>query len=78
MTIAISLRDVLEDDSPVAFNIDGTSDLGIVNIRWAKVTLRSNPMRCIIRRWSLGSSSVVLVVKRFLLWLGDILDEIIS
>ena len=78
MTIAISLRDVLEDDSPVAFDIDGTSDLGIVNIRWAKVTLRSNPMRSVIRRWSLGSSSVVLVVKRFLLWLGDILDEIIS
>ena len=78
MTIAISLRNVLEDDSPVAFNIDCTSDLGIVNIRWAKVTLRSNPMRSVIRRWSLGSSSVVLVVKRFLLWLGDILDKIIS
>ena len=35
MTIAIFFGDVLEDDSPVAFNIDGPADLGVVNIRWA-------------------------------------------
>ena len=56
VAIAISLRDVLEDDSPVSFNIDSTSNLGVINIRRTKVTLRSNPMRCVIRRWSLRGS----------------------
>ena len=32
MTIAIFFGDVLEDDSPVAFNINGSTDLGVVNI----------------------------------------------
>jgi len=35
MAIAILFWDVLEDDSPVAFNIHGPADLGVVNIRWA-------------------------------------------
>ena len=35
VTVAITVRDVLEDDSPVAFNIHGPADLGVVNIRWA-------------------------------------------
>jgi hypothetical protein len=78
VTVAISLRDVLEDDSPVSFDIDSTSYLGVVNIRRTKVTLRSNPMRCIIRRWSLRGSWIVLVVKRLLLRLGNVLDKIIS
>jgi len=56
VAIAISLRDVLEDDSPVSFNIDSTSNLGVVNIRRTKVTLRSNPMRGVIGRWSLRGS----------------------
>ena len=56
VTVSISLGDVLEDDSPVSFNIDGTSNLGVVNIRRTKVSLRSNPMSGVIRRWSLRSS----------------------
>ena len=78
VTISISLRDVLEDDSPVSFNIDSTGNLGIVNIRRTKVTLRSNPMGSIIRRWTLRSSCVVLVVKSLLLRFGNILHKIIS
>ena len=35
MAITIFFGDVLEDDSPVAFNIHGPADLGIVYIRWA-------------------------------------------
>jgi hypothetical protein len=35
MAIAILFWDVLEDDSPVAFNINGPADLGVVYIRWA-------------------------------------------
>ena len=53
VTISVSLWDVLEDDSPVSLNIDSTSDLGIVNIRGTKVSLRSNPVRSVIRRWAL-------------------------
>jgi len=56
VTISVSLRDVLEDDSPVSFNIDSTGDLGVVNIGGAKVTLRSNPMSGVIRRRSLRCS----------------------
>jgi len=56
VTVSVSLRDVLEDDSPVSFNIDSASDLGVINIRGAKITLRSNPVSCVIRRWSLRSS----------------------
>jgi len=78
VTIAVSLRDMLEDDSPVSLNIDSTGDLGIVNIRRTKVSLRSNPVRSIIWRWALGCSSVVLVVKRLLLKLGNVLNKIIS
>jgi len=56
VTVSVSLWDVLEDDSPVSFNIDSTSDLGIINIGGAKITLRSNPVSCVIRRRSLRSS----------------------
>jgi len=56
VTVSVSLRDVLEDDSPVSFDIDSASDLGVINIRGAKITLRSNPVSCVIRRWSLRSS----------------------
>merc|ERR1719320_1256453 len=56
VTVSVSLRDVLEDDSPVSFNIDSTSDLGVINIGRTKVPLRSNPVSCVIRRRSLRSS----------------------
>jgi len=56
VTVSVSLRDVLEDDSPVSLNIDSASDLGVINIRGAKITLGSNPVSCVIRRWSLRSS----------------------
>ena len=35
MAISILFWDVLEDDSPIAFNINGPADLGVVYIRWA-------------------------------------------
>jgi len=56
VTVSVSLRDVLEDDSPVSFNIDSASDLGVINVRGAKITLGSDPVSCVIRRWSLRSS----------------------
>ena len=44
MAIAIFFGDVLEDDSPKTFNVNGSSDFSVINIRWTQVTLRSNPM----------------------------------
>ena len=78
LSITVSLGDVLQDDSPVALNVDGTGDLGVVNIAGAKVALRADPVAGIIGRGSLAGTSVVLVVKRLLLGLGDVLDKVIS
>ena len=78
VSITVSLGDVLQDDSPVALNVDGTGDLGVVNIAGAKVALRADPVAGIIGRGSLAGTSVVLVVKRLLLGLGDVLDKVIS
>ena len=78
VTIAVTIRDMLEDDSPVALNIDSTGDLGVVNIRGAEIALRSNPVGSIILAWSLGCSSVVAVVKMFLLRLGNAINKVIS
>jgi len=78
VSITITLRNVLQDDSPVALNIDSSGDLGIVYITGTKITLRSDPVGGIIGRGSLASTSVVRVVKPFLLGLGDVLDQIIS
>jgi len=78
LSVSVSLGDVLQDDSPVAFNIDGTGDLSIVNITGAQVALRADPVTGIVGRGSLAGTSVVLVVKRLLLGLGDVLDKVIS
>jgi len=78
VTISISVRNVLENDSPVALNIDSAGDLGIVNIRGTEVSLRSNPVGSVILAWSLGCSGVVAVVKVFLLRLGNAINKVIS
>jgi len=78
VTIAVTIRDMLEDDSPVALNIDGAGDLGVVNIRGAEIALRSNPVGSVILAWSLGCSSVVAVVEMFLLRLGNAINKVIS
>jgi hypothetical protein len=78
VAITIALGDVLQDDPPVALNIDSTGDLGIVHITGAKVALWSNPVSSIIRGISLASSSVVAIIKSLLLLLGDVLHQVIS
>jgi hypothetical protein len=78
VAIPIALRDVLQDDPPVALNIDSTGDLGIVHITGAKVALGSNPVSSIIRGVSLARSSVVGIIKSLLLLLGDVLHQVIS
>jgi len=78
LSVSVSFGDVLQDDPPVALDVHGPGDLGIVNVGGAQVALRSDPVAGIILRGSLGSTSVVLIVKGILLVLGDVLNQIIS
>ena len=41
VTIGIIFGNMLENDPPVAFNIDGTFDFSVFNSAWTKVSLRS-------------------------------------
>ena len=63
MAITIFFGDVLEDDSPVAFNIDCSADLSVVNIGWAQVAFWADPVGSVIWRWSLGSTGVIRVIE---------------
>lgn len=78
VTVTVFFGDVLEDDSPVSFDVNGATDLGVVDVGWAKVTLRADPVRRIVGRWSLGSSGVVRVVEGVLLILGDVFNQVVS
>jgi len=70
--------DIIDNDAPFTFNILGTFGGGIGNIRGADVTFWSSPVGDIIGRVTSGCTSVVGVVKSFLLVLGDHVNEIIS
>jgi len=78
VTVAVALRDVLQDDPPVTLNIDSPGDLGVVNIGGTEVTLGSDPVTGVVLAGSLAGSSVVAVVEVFLLRLGDHLHEVVS
>jgi len=77
VAITIAFWDVLQDDPPVTFHVDSPGDLGVVHDGGTEVALRSNPVASIIGRRSLGGTSVVLVVKMFLLLLDNVLHQII-
>jgi len=78
VTVAVTLRDVLQDDPPVTLNIDSPGDLGVVNVGGTEVALRSDPVAGIVLAGSLAGSGVVGVVEGLLLWLGDHLHEVVS
>lgn len=78
VSIAILFGDVLKNDTPVALNVDGTLDLGIVNLRGAQVTLGSRPVGQVEGRGALGGTSVVRVVESLLLVSGHMLDQIVG
>jgi hypothetical protein len=59
VTITIFFGNVLEDDSPVTFDINGSTDLSVVYIRWTQVTLRSDPVSCVIWGGSFRSTGVI-------------------
>jgi len=78
VTIRVVLRNVLQNHAPVPFNIDGPLDLAVHDLGGAQVALGADPVAGIIRRGSLGSSSVVLVVKSGFLVSGDVFNQIIG
>merc|ERR1712223_648856 len=78
VAVAVALGDVLEDDPPVALNVDSPGDLGVVDLGGAEVALGPDPGGGVVGRGALGGSGIVLVVKVFLLFLGDVLDQVIG
>ena len=78
VTIRVVLRNVLQNHAPVPFNIDGPLDLAVHDLGGAQVALGADPVASVIRRGSLGSSSVVLVVKSGFLVSGDVFNQIIG
>ena len=78
VTISVVFGDVLENDTPVSFNVDSTFDFGVFNCGGAKVTFRSDPVGSIIGRRSLGSSSVVFVIEGSFLRSNDVLNQVIG
>lgn len=78
VSVSVLLGDVLQDDPPVALDIDGAPDLGVPNVRGAEVALGSNPVGGVIGGGALGGTSVVAVVKGGLLGSGDMLHQVVS
>ena len=78
VTIGVVFGDVLQYHSPVSFNINSSFDFGISYMRGAKIAFRSNPVGGIIRRRTLGSSGIVIIVKASFLISSDVFDQIIS
>ena len=78
MTIAVTLRDVLQDDPPVALHVDGPGDLGVVHLAGAEVALGADPVAGVVLAGALAGAGVVLVVKALLLGLSDTVDEVVG
>ena len=74
VTIGVIFGNVLQNHSPVSFNINSSFDFGISYMRGAEVAFGSNPVGGIIWRRSFGSSGVVIVVKASFLVSGDVFD----
>lgn len=78
MTIGVVFGNVLENNAPVTFDVDGTLDLGVGHVRGAQVALGSDPVGGVVRRGSFGSSGVVIVVEGGFLVGSDVLNQIIG
>ena len=44
VSVAVLLGDVLQDDAPVALDVDGAADLGVVDLAGAEVALGAGPV----------------------------------
>lgn len=78
VSISVVFGDVLKDNAPIPLNVDSTFNLDVVNIAWAQIALRSDPVGRIIRTMTLGSTSVVVVVETVFLVGSDVVDQIIG
>jgi len=78
VTVAVFLGNVLEDDTPVAFNVDGATDLGVIDIGRAEIAFGSDPVGSVIGRASLRGAGVVFVLEGVLLIFGNVIDEIVG
>merc|ERR1719510_2841470 len=63
LAVAVLLGDVLEDDAPVALDVDGAPDLGVVDDGGAEVALGAGPVGEVEGRGALGGARVVGVVE---------------
>lgn len=70
--------DIVDDDTPFAFYVEGTFGGGIGDVGGADVTLGTGPVGDIIRRVTSGGTSVVRVIEGLFLGLGHHIDEVIS
>lgn len=78
VAVAVLFGDVLEDDAPVAFDVDGAADLGVVDGGGAEVALGSGPVAEIEGGGALGGAGVVRVVESRFLVGADVLDEVVG
>jgi hypothetical protein len=78
VTVAVVFRDVLKDNTPEAFDINGPTDLDVVDLTGAQVALGSNPVTDVIWTGSLGGSSIVVVVEALLLVGSDVVHQVIG
>jgi len=78
VAITIALRNMLENNTPVALHIYSSGDLDIDCFRRTQGAFRANPVCGVIRRIALRSSSVEGVVKRLLCCFCNTFYEIIS
>jgi len=67
MPITIAFRYVLENNPPVAFDINSSCDLRISSCRGTEITFRTNPVSGVIGRLTFRGPSVIRKVDRFFL-----------
>lgn len=68
----------IHNDSPFSIDISCTFRHGINNLWGAKVTLRPDPVWCIIGGWSLGGSRILSIVEQIFLLRRNTLNQIIG
>ncbi len=78
VAVAVLLGDVLEDDAPVSLHVDSATDLGVVHLGRAEVSLGARPVGEVEGGGALGGARVVGVVEGLLLVAGDVLHQVVG
>lgn len=74
VSVSVFLGYVLEDDSPVSFDVNGSGDFSVIDVRRTQITFGSDPVSGVVRRVSFGSSGVVSVIEGIFLIFSDVFD----